>query len=141
MPSQDEAPLDTALTAVVVERLQREIADLENRLAVAQEDNHALRNALMWIRLQAGLHYMGQAFDPEHMRGLANLAADALLPTWDAQARLPDYEKTMRRAQRRGVKLAEKMARLVAATEAEEDSAPASPGADQGDEPESRPAL
>jgi hypothetical protein len=36
------------------------------------------RNALLWIRTIAGLHYFGDAFNPEHMRALANIAADAL---------------------------------------------------------------
>jgi hypothetical protein len=33
-------------------------------------------NALKWIRTVAGLHYFGGAFDPEHMRALANLAGN-----------------------------------------------------------------
>lgn len=48
------------------------------------------RNALMWIRHTAGIHYLGGAFDPEHMRDLANMAIAAL------QGKdFPDYETTM----------------------------------------------
>lgn len=35
-------------------------------------------NALDQIRRIASLHYLGGAFDPEHMRTLANIATDAL---------------------------------------------------------------
>ena len=35
-------------------------------------------SALHWIRHTAGLHYIGDAFDPEHMRELANFAVAAL---------------------------------------------------------------
>lgn len=41
-------------------------------------ENHRLRSALKWVRMNAGLHYMGGAFDPEHMRSLAELATNAL---------------------------------------------------------------
>lgn len=44
--------------------------------AAAREVN--LFNALEQIRRIASLHYLGGAFDPEHMRTLANIAADAL---------------------------------------------------------------
>lgn len=37
-----------------------------------------LTHALDHIRLGASLHYLGQAFEPEHMRAIANLAIDAL---------------------------------------------------------------
>jgi hypothetical protein len=37
-----------------------------------------LGNALEVIRFSATIHYLGGAFDPEHMRSLANLASDAL---------------------------------------------------------------
>lgn len=52
------------------------------------------RNALLWIRALAGMHYLGGAFEPDHMRDLGNFAADAL------QGRdLPDYEARMAGAQ------------------------------------------
>lgn len=35
-------------------------------------------NALEQIRIIASLHYLGGAFDPEHMRTLATIAVDAL---------------------------------------------------------------
>lgn len=37
-----------------------------------------LANALEHIRVAAVLHYAGGAFDPEHMRAIANLATEAL---------------------------------------------------------------
>jgi hypothetical protein len=37
-----------------------------------------LQNAMRWIHHVAALHYFGGAFDPQHMRALANMAADAL---------------------------------------------------------------
>lgn len=43
-----------------------------------QRDVDNLRNGLDRIRLLAGIHYLGGAFMPEHMRDLANLAVDAL---------------------------------------------------------------
>lgn len=38
----------------------------------------SLANALEHIRVAAVLHYAGGAFDPEHMRAIANLATEAL---------------------------------------------------------------
>jgi hypothetical protein len=63
-------------------------------------------NALKWIRLIAGLHYFGGAFEPEHMRTLANLAADALAGTRD----LPDFEEAQERSKRKASEWAEKLA-------------------------------
>lgn len=37
-----------------------------------------LTNALEHIRIAALLHYVGGAFDPEHMRSICNIASDAL---------------------------------------------------------------
>lgn len=50
---------------------ERKIADLSVRV-------DTLYNALDWIRMAASLHYLGGAFEPDHMRGIANLAIDAL---------------------------------------------------------------
>ena len=63
------------------------------------------RNALQWIRLITGMHYFGGAFDPEHMRNLANIAADALAGTRD----LPDFDESQKRARRRARKLAARL--------------------------------
>jgi hypothetical protein len=60
-------------------------------------------NALKWIRLITGLHYFGGAFEPEHMRQLANIAADALAGTRD----LPDFEESQERSKRKASELAE----------------------------------
>jgi hypothetical protein len=51
------------------------------------------RNTLKWIRTVAGLHYFGGAFDPEHMRTLANLAANAL-----AGEDVGDHDEAMAKA-------------------------------------------
>lgn len=47
----------------------------EDRARPAAEN---LINALEHIRIAALLHYVGGAFDPEHMRSICNLASDAL---------------------------------------------------------------
>ena len=60
------------------------------------------RNALLWIRTIAGMHYFGGAFDPEHMRALANLAANAL-----AGRDLPDFEERMAEGKRRAREMAD----------------------------------
>jgi hypothetical protein len=49
-----------------------------------------LSNALKWIRQNATLHYLGGAFDPEHMGELANQATSAL----DGEP-VPDYDEAM----------------------------------------------
>lgn len=53
-------------------------------------------NALRWIRHIAYLHYMGEAFDPERMRHIADMASDAL--TGDQDHQLPDYEEEAEKA-------------------------------------------
>lgn len=58
---------------------------------------YRLENALKWIRMLTGLHYFGGAFEPEHMRDLANIAADALAGTRD----LPDFDEAQERSQRK----------------------------------------
>lgn len=65
------------------------------------------QNALKWIRHIAGMHYFGGAFDPEHMRDLANLAADALAGSRD----LPDFDEAQKRSRKRAARLAAKFAR------------------------------
>ncbi len=61
-------------------------------------------NTLKWIRMIAGLHYFGGAFDPEHMRTLANIAADAL----DGRD-LPDFDESQEHAQRKASEWAERL--------------------------------
>lgn len=57
---------------------------------MSTEDERRYQNALLWIRHVAMLHYFGGAFDPEHMRDLANMATAAL------QGKdFPEYEKSM----------------------------------------------
>jgi hypothetical protein len=60
------------------------------------------RNALLWIRTIAGLHYFGGAFDPEHMRSLGNIAAGAL-----AGRDTPDYGERMAEAERQAQEMAD----------------------------------
>lgn len=55
---------------------------------MAPEDRY--HNALLWIRHVAFLHYMGGAFDPEHMRDLANMATASL-----QDKDFPDYAQSM----------------------------------------------
>lgn len=50
-----------------------------------------LTNALEHIRVAAALHYVGGAFDPEHMRGICNLAVAAL--NGESIPPLPDPEQ------------------------------------------------
>lgn len=73
------------------------MADLQVRIAY-------LENALAWIRHTAGMHYMGAAFEPEHMRHLANMAADAIL----GEREFPDIDGAYRQAQERAQEFAAK---------------------------------
>jgi hypothetical protein len=66
-------------------------------------------NALKWIRLISGMHYFGGAFEPEHMRGLANIAANALLGT-----DLPDFDESSAKAEKRARRMAEELQGLFA---------------------------
>lgn len=55
-----------------------------------------LLNALSWIHHLATMHYLGQAFDPEHMHSISIIAVDAL----NGKSHLPDYEEAVQRAGR-----------------------------------------
>lgn len=68
-----------------------------------QPAEYRYENALKWIRLITGLHYFGGAFEPEHMRVLANIAADALAGTRD----LPDFDESQERSKRKAGEWAE----------------------------------
>ena len=63
-----------------------------------------LRNAFMWVHYIASMHYIGQAFEPDHMRALANLAADAL-----ARKDLPSFAEATERAQERASEIIDMM--------------------------------
>jgi hypothetical protein len=53
----------------------------------------------------AALHYYGDAFDPEHMRAIANMAADALAGWQDGElTMLPDYEQSTAEAKEKAAK-------------------------------------
>lgn len=79
-------------------------------------DEQRYRNALIWIRHVAGLHYFGGAFDPEHMRDLANMAAAAL------QGKdFPDYGEAMARGREKAAEWAALFATLADELPAEAD--------------------
>jgi hypothetical protein len=80
-----------------------------------------LANTLKWIRMITGMHYFGGAFEPEHMRELANMAADALA----GRLKYIDYDEAMERAQERAREMAESFAKMLAPDE-------------PGDEPDAR---
>lgn len=69
-----------------------------------EEEQPDLANALKWITHYATLHYMGGAFEPDHMRALANLALAAL-----AGEELPDFEASMLKAREKGRELWEQL--------------------------------
>jgi len=69
--------------------------DLDEGLYMEDPSWEGLRNALRWVHFIAGLHWMGQAFEPHHMRALANLAADAL-----AGKDLPEFGKVTEEARK-----------------------------------------
>jgi hypothetical protein len=75
-------------------------------MATSPEERY--RNALTWIRHIAGLHYFGGAFDPEHMRDLANMATAAL------QGKdFPDYDEAMARGRQKAAEWAALFATLA----------------------------
>ena len=95
---------------------QQRVGDLERQYNVAREHEERYRNALLWVRTVAGMHYLGGAFEPEHMRDLANLAANALDGT-----DLPDCEESSAKARKKARKWAERFGRELAEQELAED--------------------
>jgi hypothetical protein len=53
------------------------------------------------------LHYFGDAFDPEHMRRIANLAAEAL--DLHSGKDFPDYDEAMEKARTKARDLADSL--------------------------------
>jgi len=114
--------LDPVLGSAML--LSQEAADLvmaaytlgrEHEAAEAQR----FRNALIWVRHVAGLHYLGGAFDPEHMRDLANMATAAL------QGKdLPDYAESMARGREKAAEWAALFATWADEPDEDEDEAP-----------------
>lgn len=97
-------PADVHITRI---ELYRENAYLASRHE--GEQAYRLMNALKYIQMIAGMHYFGGAFEPEHMRGLANIAADALGGLKD----LPDFEVMQEASQRRAQKWADRLSKAM----------------------------
>lgn len=85
----------------------------EGHYQAALEWEERYRNALSWIRMIAAMHYIGGAFEPEHMRDLANVAANAL----DGKD-LPDFEESTAKARKKASKRAARFGREMAGQEA-----------------------
>lgn len=95
-----------------------------------------LENSLNWIYMLAFQHYIGHAFEPEHMRTLANMAADALNenPRF-AKKPLPDYREAMDKAREQAEEWSQWLSSIVDDDEDEEEeddgaSTPAETGSD-----------
>jgi hypothetical protein len=73
-----------------------------------QERADRSENALKWVRWLAGMHWLGQAFDPEHMRSIANLAAGAL--NGEDQ---PDHDEATAQAREKGRKMLDEMSQWI----------------------------
>lgn len=74
----------------------------------AMPAEYRYENTLKWIRLLTGMHYFGGAFDPEHMRVLANIVADSL-----AGKDLPDFDDTQARAASRARIMADRIGKML----------------------------
>jgi len=80
----DDGPVMAALAEILVRHAE----------LLYSVEHQRYKNTLTWIRHVAGLHYFGGAFNPEHMRDLANMATAAL------QGKdFPDYDQSIARAQ------------------------------------------
>ena len=67
-----------------------------------------LENTLEWIGHLARTHYLGGAFDPEHMRAIANLTVDGL-----TGKELPNFQDSMKAALEHGKKQWEELQYLI----------------------------
>lgn len=79
-----------------------------------------MENTLKWIRYQATLHYMGEAFMPEHMRHIANMAADALeWQPWDNEGKylLPEFDETWKEAKEKAAGEADELWKWIEESE------------------------
>lgn len=75
-----------------------------NRILYVQN----LENTLRWIRSLALTHYFGDAFDPEHMRSIANMAADALMEWQGGELKtMPDFDGCAEEAKLKAAEWAE----------------------------------
>lgn len=63
-------------------------------------------NTLKWIRHIAAMHWFGGAFDPEHMRDIANIASDGLDLSHEP---LPDYDSSMAKAREEAQEMADRL--------------------------------
>lgn len=62
----------------------------------------ALEDALRWLELDANIHFMGNAFEPIHMRNLSAFAHDALIGK-----PVPDFAEAMARAKEKAKEMAD----------------------------------
>jgi hypothetical protein len=83
-------------------------------------------NHLKWLRHIAGLHYFGGAFEPEHMRTLANLAANALDVRHGRD--LPDYDEAMAKAKVHAQEMAESLGFQLLGDDEQDDENDDGPG-------------
>lgn len=88
---------------------------LQEAVLAAMAEAERYRGALLWIRLIAFGHYSGGAFDPEHMRDIANLAANVL-----NGKELPDFEESAAKARKKAAKWAERFGQEMAEQGADE---------------------
>jgi hypothetical protein len=117
VPWEDVPENNKALMIATVREVLADdpVAETAARLV---ETGARYENALLWIRHLATLHYLGDAFDPEHMRTLANIAANVL--TEDARFRtddLPDFEQARDEARAEAERLSELFAIAIDNTE------------------------
>jgi hypothetical protein len=69
------------------------------RLTPADGEQYYI-SALEWIRFTASMHYIGDAFDPVHMRELANFAIAAL-----RGEPITDYDQATARAKEKAAEM------------------------------------
>lgn len=68
-----------------------------------------LENGLKWVSQLAGMHYATGAFDPEHMRIIANMCYDIL----NENDFLPDFEETIKEGTKQAQELAQRIQDLA----------------------------
>lgn len=107
-----------------IDYLERTVEQLDREKDRLVELNYRYENTLAWISYLALQHYLGEAFEPEHMRDLANIAADAMDHKRPEQ---PDYDEVTGKARERGREWAARLSQLIANDDAFPDQVPESP--------------